>query len=421
MKILVIGGGGREHALCQSLSKSASVKEIICAPGNVGIAEIAKCIDIGVTQIDELVAYALNNGVDLTVVGPEASLALGVVDAFQREALPIVGPTRAAAKLESSKSFAKEIMSKAQVPTADYRLCKDRQELEAHCGIHGLPLVLKVDGLASGKGVFVVHTDEELKAAISQLYDVLQADSVVVEDFLQGFEVSCIFASNGKSVIPLAPAHDYKRLQENDEGPNTGGMGSVCPTPRIGEELLEWIKEHCAQPIIEVMRERGEPFVGFLYAGLMIDPTMPPEKGIRVLEYNTRLGDPECQAICARLESDPVELFEWISGRSDTEPLVRWSNDVTVCVVIASDGYPENVKKGDAITGLELVSLVPDVSVLHAATVRDAAGTLQSGGGRTLCLVAKGKDLESARATVYKAVDLVQLRGRRVRRDIGAT
>lgn len=421
MKILVIGGGGREHALCYSLRKSPQVSEVVCAPGNAGIAEIATCIDIGVTQVDELVVYAKDSGVNLTVVGPEASLAVGVVDAFREHGLAIVGPTRSAARLESSKSFAKEIMSQGKVPTAAYKLCADRNEVESFCSDHGLPLVLKADGLASGKGVFVVHTQEELEKAIFQLYSVLGVEAVVVEEFLEGFEVSCIFASNGTSLIPLAPAHDYKRLLDNDEGPNTGGMGSVCPTPRIGSELLQWIETHCAQPIIDVMKERGEQFVGFLYAGLMINPDCRPEEGVRVLEYNTRLGDPECQSILVRLESDAVELFEWMSGQNENKPVVQWSTDTAVCVVIASDGYPENVKTGDEITGLDLVSLIPDVTVFHASTVRGSDGSLQSGGGRTLCVVAKGSDSVAVRSSVYKAVDLLQLRGRRVRRDIGVS
>ncbi len=421
MKILVIGGGGREHALCYSLRKSPRVSEVVCAPGNAGIAQIATCIDIGVTQVDELVAYAKESGVNLTIVGPEASLAVGVVDVFRNHGLPIVGPTRAAARLESSKSFAKEIMSQGQVPTAAYKLCANRNEVESYCSDHGLPLVLKADGLASGKGVFVVHTQEELESAIFQLYNVLGVEEVVVEEFLQGFEVSCIFASNGNALVPLAPAHDYKRLLDNDQGPNTGGMGSVCPTPRISDELLQWIEIHCAQPIIDVMKERGEQFVGFLYAGLMIDPDRRPEEGVRVLEYNTRLGDPECQSILVRLESDPVELFEWMSGQNENKPVVQWSADTAVCVVIASDGYPENVKTGDEITGLDLVSLIPDVTIFHASTVRGENGSLQSGGGRTLCVVGKGSDSEAVRSSVYKAVDLLQLRGRRVRRDVGVS
>jgi phosphoribosylamine--glycine ligase len=247
----------------------------------------------------------------------------------------------------------------------------------------------------------------------------LRTDAVVAEEFLKGFEVSCIFASNGSDVVALAPAHDYKRVGDNDTGPNTGGMGSVCPTPRISDADLAWIEEHCAKPIIDTMQRRGTPFSGFLYAGLMIDPSLPREQGIKVLEYNTRLGDPECQSIMVRLTSEPIELLEWIAGVRPTKPTLTWSPQVATCVVIASDGYPEKPVKGDVITGLEHVSLIPQTVVFHAGTQRDPKGVLVSAGGRVLSVVARGDSVEQSRATAYKAVDIIQLRGRRVRRDIG--
>jgi phosphoribosylamine--glycine ligase len=396
------------------------VQEVLCAPGNPGIATVATCLPIGVTAVTDLVAAAKQHGVSFTVVGPEAALEVGIVDAFEQHELPIVGPSKVAAQLETSKAFAKEVMVEAGVPTAGYEVFTTRSSLEEYIASRGAPLVLKADGLASGKGVFVVTDTKDFPAALDALFGPLKAERVVVEEFLEGVEVSCIFASNGLDVVPLAPAHDYKRLSDNDQGPNTGGMGSVCPTERISLEDLEWIGEHCARPIVETMRSRGTPFKGFLYAGLMVSPTSPRTAGIKVLEYNTRLGDPECQSIMARLASDPVELYQWMSGTAATRPELRWTNNVSTCVVLASDGYPEAPVKGDAITGLELAALVPNTVIFHAATARDAAGALVSTGGRTLSVVGTGANQHEARSAAYKAVDMLQLRGRRLRRDIGA-
>jgi phosphoribosylamine--glycine ligase len=373
-----------------------------------------------VTAVAELVREAKARSVDLTVVGPEAALAKGVVDAFRAEGLAIVGPTQAAALLESSKSFAKEVMVQAKVPTARYEVFSSQSAVEEYCRSRGAPLVLKADGLASGKGVFVIQDEQEFAPAIEALFSTLKADKVVVEDFLSGVEVSCIFASNGVDVIALAPAHDYKRLGDHDTGPNTGGMGSICPTPRISQADLKWIEEVCAKPIVDTMRERGTPFTGFLYAGLMIDQTRPREQGIKVLEYNTRLGDPECQSIMARLTSNPVELFTWMAGVSSDKPTLTWTPKIATCVVIASDGYPEKPAKGDRISGLEHVSLVPQTVVFHAGTAHDAGGALIATGGRTLSVVALGDTIGESRGSAYKAVDIIQLRGRRVRRDIGS-
>lgn len=419
MKVLVIGGGAREHALCWRLNKSPRVSEVFCAPGNPGIAAVATCVSISVTAVNDLLELVKQRGVDLTVVGPEAALAVGIVDSFQAAGLRIVGPSKAAALLESSKSFAKEVMVAAGVPTARYEVCTSRSSLEEYCAAQGAPLVLKADGLASGKGVFVIKDAGDFPAALEQLFVELRAEKVVVEECLVGFEVSCIFASNGKEVVALAPAHDYKRLGDKDQGPNTGGMGSVCPTPRITADDLKWIEQRCAQPIIDTMAKRGVPFHGFLYAGLMIDPSKPREEGVKVLEYNTRLGDPECQSIMALLASDAAELCEWICGASTTKPTLQWSSKVATCVVIASDGYPEAPKKDDRIDGLELAALVPDTVVFHASTQRSPRGDLVSGGGRTLSVVALSDSHQMSRQAAYKAVDVIQLRGRRVRRDIG--
>lgn len=420
MNILVVGSGAREHAICWRLANSPGVTKVFCAPGNAGTSSCAENVPLAATAVNELLAFAQERGVSLTVVGPEVALEAGIVDLFERNKMPIAGPTRAAAMLETSKSFAKEVMVAAGVPTATYEVFTDREKLQAYCREHGAPLVLKADGLASGKGVFVIQRKEDFEPAIAALFGSLRAERVVVEEFLSGVEVSCIFASNGDELIPLAPAHDYKRLGDGDEGPNTGGMGSVCPTPRISGAELEWIQERCAAPILKEMRRRGSPFKGFLYAGLMVptDPARRPE-GIRVLEYNTRLGDPECQSILARLTSKPVELFEWIAGSRREKPEVVWSRLASVCVVMASNGYPEDVVKGDEIIGTELAAMIPGVVIFQASTTRSERGALVCGGGRTLSIVGLGADYQAARASAYKAVDMIQLRGNRTRRDIG--
>ena len=421
MKVLVVGSGAREHAICWRLAMSKQVSHVMCAPGNAGIATCAEVVPIAATEVNDLLALAQAKGIDLTVVGPEVALEAGIVDLFQAHGKAIAGPSRAAALLESSKAFAKEVMVAAGVPTASYEVFTAERDLRDYCQQKGAPLVLKADGLASGKGVFVVTDAKDFEPAFQQLFGPLHAERVVVEEFLDGVEVSCIFACNGRDLIPLAPAHDYKRLRDNDEGPNTGGMGSVCPSPRISGAELEWIQERCAAPILTEMAKRGTPFSGFLYAGLMVprDPARRPE-GIRVLEYNTRLGDPECQAILVRLASEPTELFQWIAGVRAEKPTLSWRKEVSTCVVIASDGYPEGVSKGDEIVGVDLAVLVPDAIVFHASTSVNEKGRLVSNGGRTLSVVGLGNDVEASRRVAYKAVDLIQLRGRRVRRDIGS-
>jgi phosphoribosylamine--glycine ligase len=420
MKVLVVGSGAREHALCWRIGRSPRVSKVYCAPGNAGIAGCAELVDLAPTSISELLAFVQSQRIELTVVGPEVALEAGIVDLFEASGCTIVGPSKAAAQLETSKSFAKEVMVASGVPTASYSVFTARGDLEQHCALKGAPLVLKADGLASGKGVFVIQDAAEFPAAIDALFGPLKAEQVVAEEFLQGVEVSCIFASNGTDLVALAPAHDYKRIYDDDQGPNTGGMGSVCPSPRITAEDLTWIQEYCAAPILKEMSRRGTPFKGFLYAGLMVPISSAVRTaGIRVLEYNTRLGDPECQSILTRLVSDPIELFEWMAGKRAEKPTLSWDTRVSTCVVIASDGYPEKPVKGDVIEGLDLVGLVPDSLVFHAATTIDGRGKVICNGGRTLSVVGLGVDYESARGVAYKAVDLVQLRGRRVRRDIG--
>lgn len=426
MKVLVIGSGSREHAICWKLSQSKRVTRLLCAPGNPGIGKSAQLLPIGVTEVEKLVEAALREGVELAVVGPEVALAAGIVDALRRVGIPTSGPTAAAAQLESSKTYAKQVMDAAKVPTAAYHLFTSEAPLRDHCRKVGAPLVLKSDGLASGKGVFVITEESQFEPAFAQLFGPLRAEKIVAEEFLDGVEVSCIFATNGESVVPLAPAHDYKRLEDNDVGPNTGGMGSVCPSPRINEEELEWVKERIAQRMVDTMKAQGVPFTGFLYAGLMVPVRTENQseaewlQGVRVLEFNARLGDPECQAILMRLSSDLIDLCEWIAGKGTETPTLTWKKEVSTCVVIASDGYPESVVAGDLIEGVEHTSLVPGCAVFYASTKLNEGGKLVSGGGRTLSVVGLGADYDEARRIAYKGVDLIQLRGRRVRRDIGA-
>ena len=426
MKVLVIGNGSREHAICWKLSQSKKVTKVLCAPGNPGIAQVASLAPIAVTDTGGMLELAKSEKVDLVVVGPEAALAVGVVDTLRGAGFAVAGPTQSAALLEASKAFAKEIMDKAGVPTAAYQVFTEEAPLREYCKQVGAPIVLKADGLAAGKGVFVITEEAQFEDAFSQLFGGLKAKKIVAEEFLDGVEVSCIFATNGDSVVPLVPAHDYKRLYDKDLGPNTGGMGSVCPSPRISKEELDWVQTAIAEKMVATMREMGIPFTGFLYAGLMVPDRSKRElsmqewlDGVRVLEFNARLGDPECQAILVRLSSDLVELCEWIAGGASL-PAVTWSSQVSTCVVLASDGYPEQVVTGDVIEGLELVSLVPGCAVFHAATKRNEAGKLVTGGGRTLSVVGVGNGYEEARGIAYKGVDLIQMRGRRVRRDIGA-
>lgn len=419
MKVLVIGSGAREHAICWRLKSSCPTIKVFCAPGNPGIAAVATCLPIAVTAVEQLAEAVKSHGINLTVVGPEAALEVGVTDLFEAHGFPIVGPSKVAAQLETSKAFAKEVMVEAGVPTAAYEVFTTRSSLEEYCIAKGAPIVLKADGLASGKGVFVIQDPKEFESAFDALFGALRAERVVVEEFLEGVEVSCIFASNGKDVVPLAPAHDYKRLEDNDGGPNTGGMGSVCPTQRINGDDLVWIEQRCARPIIDTMAKRGTPFKGFLYAGLMVSTKQPRENGMKVLEYNTRLGDPECQSIMARLASDPIELFQWMSGEQAEKPVLSWKSKIATTVVVASDGYPESPKKGDEITGLELATLVPETILFHASTARNERGAVVSTGGRTLSVVGLGDSYEESRGAAYKAVDMIQLRGRRLRRDIG--
>ena len=421
MKVLVIGSGGREHAICWRLRHSESVTHVFCAPGSDGIGMTARCLDIAVTEIDKLITFVKENQIDVTVVGPELPLSLGIVDAFQKEQLRIFGASKAASELESSKAFAKKIMNDAGVPTGRYSVVTSAEAATAYVNEFGAPVVLKADGLAAGKGVFVCHTVDEALLAVASLYAKDSSARVVCEEFLEGIEVSYIIATDGDHIIPMAPSHDYKRIFDNDQGPNTGGMGSVCPTPRFTPEQEEFVLHHVMVPTIAEMKHRGTPFSGFLYAGLMISP-----KGeIKVLEFNTRLGDPETQSIMRRLESDLGQMMYMLCDVQvnktrivENLPAPLWSPQPCVCLVLASAGYPDSSSAGDVIEGIALAESLPNTVVFHAGTKLDGA-LLKTAGGRVLSVTATGNTVAEARQAAYKAADMIQFKGRQLRRDIG--
>jgi phosphoribosylamine--glycine ligase len=422
MKVLVIGQGGREHALCWALSRSPRVDAVYCAPGNPGIAQVARCVSIPVTDIIRLTEFATHEGIALTVVGPELPLALGIVDEFEARGLRIFGPRKAAAQLESSKSFAKAIMIEAGVPTAEARTFHSEAELRDFLSTAEIPLVLKADGLAAGKGVVVCHTADDVGKGVALLCQELKAEAIVVEQFLTGREASFIVATDGVRVLPFPSSHDYKRLEDNDEGPNTGGMGSVSPTPVLDMAQEARVVDEIIRPMLRRMHERGTPFKGFLYAGLMVEGD-----SIKVLEFNTRLGDPETQALVRRVSSD---LFELLYMLSDTpvEPKelgasageISCGEDSAVCIVLASRGYPHAPELGDEVHGIELAEQLPGVKIFHAGTARNpSTGALITSGGRVLSVTAVGASPAEATRRAYQAADMIQFRGRQLRRDIG--
>ena len=416
MNLLVIGSGGREHAIAWRLSQSPRVARVFVAPGNAGTAREDGIHNVDVTAVPDLVEFAKREAIGLTVVGPEAPLASGVVDAFRAAGLRIFGPTQAAARLESSKDFAKEFMVRHGIPTADHRTFTDAEAAHAYVEARGAPIVVKADGLAAGKGVVVATDTAAAHAAIDDMLvgnRMGQAGArVVIEDFLEGEEASFIVMVDGRHVLPLASSQDHKRLLDGDLGPNTGGMGAYSPAPVITPEVHARVMREVIQPVVQGMEAEGNRFSGFLYAGLMVSPTGQ----IRVLEFNCRLGDPETQPILMRLKSDLLGLLEHaVSGTLDQAD-AQWDRRFALGVVLAAAGYPDNPRRGDTISGLGLDA--DDVHVFHAGTTTQA-GNVVTSGGRVLCVTALGDTVRMAQRRAYEIADRIHFDGRQLRRDIG--
>jgi phosphoribosylamine--glycine ligase len=403
MKILVIGSGGREHALCWKLAQSPQVSELYAAPGNPGMAQVATCL-----ATTDYLAAAESVGADLTVVGPEAPLAAGIVDQFRARGRYIFGPTAAAARLEASKAFAKNFMIRAGIPTARFREVSEPDEARAALREFDYPVVLKADGLAAGKGVIIANTAQEANDALTQL--LTPGSRLVIEEFLTGEEVSFIVLSDGTNILALEPTQDHKAVHDGDKGPNTGGMGAYCDGRILSAAQQRTIMEQVIRPSIEHMRAEGEPFTGFLYAGLMMTANGP-----KLLEFNARLGDPETQVLMHRMESDFVEPLLAAARGALSGDALKWRADPSVCVVLAAAGYPGTVRTGDAITGLDNVK---DAIVFHAGT-KQVNNVLTTSGGRVLGVTASGPTLPAAMEHVYQAISPIRFDGMHFRKDIG--
>jgi phosphoribosylamine---glycine ligase len=416
MKLLVIGSGGREHAIAWRLAQSPRVQKVFVAPGNGGTARENGLENVAISEIGKLAEFALAEGIYLTVVGPEAPLAVGIVDVFQSKGLRIFGPTQACAQLESSKQFAKEFMTRHRIPTAAFATFEEARPAHAYVDERGAPIVVKADGLAAGKGVIVAATQDEAHRAIEQILVErtmgTAGSRVVIEEFLEGEEASFIVLADGKHVLPLATSQDHKRLRDGDQGPNTGGMGAYSPAPVVTPELHARVLREVIQPVLTGMAEEGHRYVGFLYAGLMIDAG----GNLRVLEFNCRLGDPETQPILLRLKSDLFELIEGaVDGKLD-QLKADWDRRPALGVVIAASGYPDSPRKGDTVTGIPAPE--EDLRVFHSGTtLKD--GTSVTSGGRVLCVTALGDTIKVAQRRVYEAVERIRFDGMQYRRDIG--
>jgi phosphoribosylamine---glycine ligase len=418
MKVLVLGSGGREHALVWKLKQSPRITELYCAPGNGGIADDAECLPADVKNLDAMVALGARLKPDLTVVGPELPLTLGVVDEFTRRGWPVFGPTQAAAQLEASKSFAKEFLQRHHIPTAPFAICDSIEQVRSALGHFHAPVVVKADGLAAGKGVVIAKTKEEAASvAAEMLSGKMLGDAgarVVLEECLKGDELSFLVFSDGERVAPLVAAQDHKRVGDGDTGPNTGGMGAYSTADIIDEKMRDWLVHHIAQPVVSGMKAEGAEFKGVLYCGLMMTA-----RGPMVLEFNVRFGDPETQPILMRLESDLVEALEAsIEGRV-SEGDFRWSQDASVCVVMASGGYPGTFEVGKRIDGLDEAGAVSGVKVFHAGTSK-RDGTYYTSGGRVLGVTARAAALDSAVARAYEACGKISFEGAHYRKDIAA-
>jgi phosphoribosylamine---glycine ligase len=417
MKVLVVGGGGREHAIIRSLGRSLSEPELFCAPGNAGIAENAEIVNVGGEDIDGFVSAARDRGIDLVVVGPEAPLVAGLVDALEDAGIAAFGPRGAAAQIEGSKLFAKRLMEEAGVPTAAHTVLRSKEEALEHLARASYPTVLKADGLAAGKGVIISNTEAEAREAVDVFFTERRfgETEVVIEEFLEGEELSVLALCDGENVLPLAPAQDYKRIHDGDQGPNTGGMGSYSPVPGIDSSEADRIADVVHRPVVAAMKGRGIPYHGVLYAGLMLT-----EAGPKVLEFNCRFGDPETQAVLPRMSSDLIELCLATRTEGGLAGLkADFADDWAVTVVLASAGYPESSSKGDVIRGLDEAAGVEGVEVTHAGTAR-RDGEIATAGGRVLNVTGLGATASDARNRAYDAAELIRFDGMQMRTDIAA-
>ncbi len=415
MKILVVGSGGREHAIAWKLAQSDRVDKIYCAPGNAGIEAAAECVPIGAEDIEGIRDFCVKEAVDMAVIGPEVPLSMGITDVLNEAGIRVFGPDKKCSQLEGSKSFTKAFLMKHHIPTAGYKEYTEKEALKKDIGIFGYPMVLKADGLAAGKGVILAENREEAERAVEEMMgDRIfgdAADKVIVEECLRGIEASMLCFVDGKTIVPMESAQDYKRIFDGDKGPNTGGMGSYSPSLIFTEELKREIDEKILQPTIQGFLEDGLDFHGVLFIGLMIG-----EDGPKVIEFNNRFGDPETQSVLMRLESDLSEIFDaCIDGTLD-QTEIRWSDRRSVCVVLASGGYPGSYEKGKVISGLEDVD--EDVVVFHAGTARKG-GKIVTSGGRVLGVTATGATNDEARAKAFANVEKISFEGAQFRRDIG--
>jgi phosphoribosylamine--glycine ligase len=419
MKVLVVGGGGREHAIVWKVAQSPKVDKIYCAPGNAGIAELAECVDIGAMEFDKLVTFAKEKEVDLTIVGMDDPLVGGIVDAFEEAGLRVFGPRKNAAILEGSKAFSKMLMKKYEIPTAGYETFSEPDKVIEYCKNNNkFPIVLKADGLALGKGVLICENMEEVEAGVKELMIDKKfgsaGDEIVVEDFMTGREVSVLSFVDGNIVKTMASAQDHKRAKDGDEGLNTGGMGNFSPTPFYTKEVEEFCNKYVFQPTVDAMKAEGRPFKGIIFFGLMLTP-----EGPKVLEYNARFGDPEAQVVLPRMKNDIIDVVEaCIDGTLDRIDL-QFTEEACVTVVLASDGYPLAYEKGLPIRGLENFKDKEGYYVFHAGTKFNEKGEVVTNGGRVLDVTALGKDLKEARANAYKAVEWVDFDNKYFRHDIG--
>lgn len=418
MRILIVGGGGREHAIAWKVMESPKVEKIYCAPGNAGIAQVAECVDIGVMEFDKLVQFAKRKQVDLVIVGPDDPLAAGAVDVLTAAGLRVFGPRADAAILEGSKAFAKDLMKKYQIPTAEYETFDSAEEALRYLATANMPIVLKADGLALGKGVLICNTREEAQAGVKLLMLDKQFGSagnrIVIEEFMTGREVSVLSFVDGKTVKIMTSAQDHKRAGDGDQGLNTGGMGTFSPSPFYTREVDEFCQKYIYQATVDGMAAEGREYKGIIFFGIMLT-----EKGPRVLEYNARFGDPETQVILPRMKNDLVDVFEACVDGTLDQITLEFADNAAVCVVLASAGYPEHYEKGFPITGLENFKDREGYYVFHAGSKFDADGNVLTNGGRVLGVTATGADLKTARANAYEAVKWVDFANKYMRTDIG--